>query len=165
MVTYTSPVKRLCHWGPLASIAIIASITVATLSTRIYFPIIFLFQIIMCLALYNMWCATLIGPGYMSTTSPTESPSVGRFCRRCGNIVLKRHHHCPWINNCVGQNNEDYFIRFLIFSMIVTLFAISILLYDTYQLYKLKILLPFNLFNIGLSIGVLIALSVLLYKH
>lgn len=30
-----SPIKRLLHWGPMASMAITASITISTLSTHV----------------------------------------------------------------------------------------------------------------------------------
>lgn len=157
-----SPIKRLVHWGPIASMAITASITVATISTSTSLLWIFAFQITMCLTLYNMWCATLIGPGYISITSPTESPESGRFCRRCCHIVLRKHHHCPWINNCVGQYNEQYFVRFLLFAIAVTIQSTAHLIIHTCQMQTFII---FNVFNIGLSIGVLIAVSVLLYTH
>lgn len=175
-----TPLKRLFHWGPLASMAITASITISTLSTPTGPIWIFLFQLTMCMTLYNMWCATLIGPGYLSNISTDEQkqqtreqqkdqasksvvqPESGRFCRRCCNVVLKKHHHCPWINNCVGQYNEQYFIRFLLFAIAVTIQSSTHLLIHTCLN---KIILIFNIFNIGLSIGVFIAVSVLLFTH
>jgi hypothetical protein len=27
---------------------------------------------------------------------------------------MKMDHHCPWINNCLGQNNHKFFIQFLL---------------------------------------------------
>lgn len=166
----TSPASRLCHWGPLASVAITASITFATVSTGISYPIILLFQMTTCLALYNMWCATMIEPGYMSPSSPNGSPKSDRYCRRCCQIVRMKHHHCPWINNCVGGNNEQYFIRFLWFSLAVTIQSTAILIFNTYfhhHMYHtiMNVFLFTNLINIGLSVGVLIAVSVLLYTH
>lgn len=163
-----SPIKRLCHWGPIASTAITASITVSTISTNTNLFWIFIFQMTMCLTLYNMWCATLIGPGSItidgSTTNNTsrESPDSGRFCRRCCQIVLRKHHHCPWINNCVGQYNESYFVKFLIFAIAVTLQSTTHLIID---ILKRNMIMFFSIFNIGLSVGVLIAVSVLLYTH
>lgn len=90
---------------------------------------------------------------------PTES---GKFCRRCCQIVLKKHHHCPWINNCVGEHNEQYFIRFLIFAILVTIQSTTHLIIHTCLQ---RSILFFNVFNIALSIGVLISVSVLLYTH
>lgn len=173
-----SPIRRLLHWGPLASIVMTASITKATLSTKTNLIWISIFELTMCLTLYHMWCAALIGPGYISDvqekgTAPNALPQAGvsttpsrelksRFCKRCCRNVLRKHHHCPWINNCVGQLNEQYFVRFLYFAIAVSTMATTILVLDTCQRNELIL---FNVLNIGLTLGVLIATSVLLYTH
>lgn len=33
-------------------------------------------------------------------------------------------HHCPWINNCVGEQNQRYFIQFLIYVGVLSIYAI-----------------------------------------
>ena len=40
-------------------------------------------------------------------------PLRTHHCGLCGTCQMKMDHHCPWINNCVGQNNHRYFLLFL----------------------------------------------------
>ena len=65
-------------------------------------------------------------------------PLRTHHCSLCGICVLKMDHHCPWINNCIGQNNQRYFLLFLFhsfcYTFIGTLLTLPILF--TYKKYS-----------------------------
>lgn len=201
-----NPLRRFLHWGPFASIAIAGTISVSTMSCiSMNLLWTFIFHLSVCLTLYNMWCALLIGPGYVTggvdqqgqpqqapvasntiqaaiddSSDPSNSAaasgdvvdnnnSKGKFCRRCCHIVLRKHHHCPWINNCVGLYNDSYFTKFLMFAIVTTLQSTSHLTIEAYALRPLLSLhlnkFLFDIFSLGLSVGVLVCAVILLYLH
>lgn len=64
-----------------------------------------------------------------------RTPRV-HHCSVCKGCVMKMDHHCPWINNCVGQFNQKFFIQFCFYCFIGCTQAAFITLY--YLVYKNK---------------------------
>jgi len=56
-------------------------------------------------------------------------PPRAHHCRVCKRCIRKMDHHCPWINNCVGEYNQKYFILFLIYTGIASLYCVGIVVF------------------------------------
>ncbi|XP_047126260.1 palmitoyltransferase ZDHHC20-B isoform X1 [Hydra vulgaris] len=57
-------------------------------------------------------------------------PDRSHHCTMCGRCILKMDHHCPWVNNCIGWGNYKYFILFLFYAILFTMYvALSSLKY------------------------------------
>lgn len=103
-------------------------------------------------------------------------------CRRCDRCVIKMDHHCPWINNCVGEMNHIYFIKFLISGILTTIQSSGLLGIGIYRAFFIRYYFLrkddphtlvflnstkffFVLFNLGLSAGVVVSVTGLLYQQ
>ena len=57
-------------------------------------------------------------------------------------------HHCPWVNNCIGENNQKYFVLFTVSIDGTTKYAyihLNKIQDTTYYKYKLILgIYPFN---------------------
>ncbi|KAI6222109.1 Palmitoyltransferase [Aphelenchoides besseyi] len=53
-------------------------------------------------------------------------PPRAHHCRICKRCIRKMDHHCPWVNNCVGEFNQKYFLQFVFYVGILALYAVGI---------------------------------------
>ena len=51
-------------------------------------------------------------------------PARTHHCSVCQRCVYLMDHHCPWINNCVGIENQRYFLLFVFYLMTGTAYML-----------------------------------------
>ncbi|XP_037654604.1 palmitoyltransferase ZDHHC12 isoform X2 [Choloepus didactylus] len=115
-------------------------------------PLTFLLLVLGSLLLYL--AVSLMDPGYVNT-QPQPQPQVepkeeqmamvpqafplrccrcclvvqplrARHCRECGHCVRRYDHHCPWMENCVGERNHPLFVAYLALQLVVLLWGLNL---------------------------------------
>ncbi|KAL3119924.1 hypothetical protein niasHT_007052 [Heterodera trifolii] len=52
-------------------------------------------------------------------------PDRCHHCSTCGRCFLKYDHHCPWINVCIRFNNYKFFVQFVGYAWLLSVFIFS----------------------------------------
>lgn len=63
----------------------------------------------------------------------TYRPPRAHHCRICQRCVRRMDHHCPWVNNCIGQYNQKYFLQFLFYVGILSAYAVILVIFSWIQ--------------------------------
>uniref|UniRef100_A0A6M2DXT7 Palmitoyltransferase n=1 Tax=Xenopsylla cheopis TaxID=163159 RepID=A0A6M2DXT7_XENCH len=51
-------------------------------------------------------------------------PERAHHCSVCQRCVRKMDHHCPWVNNCVGQDNQKFFVLFTFYVAVISVHSL-----------------------------------------
>lgn len=115
---------------------------------ELFLPLTFLLLVLGSLLLYL--AVSLMDPGYVAT-QPQEEPKEeqtamvpqaiplrrcryclvlqplrARHCRDCRRCVRRYDHHCPWMENCVGERNHPLFVAYLALQLVVLLWGLCL---------------------------------------
>ncbi|XP_048850544.1 palmitoyltransferase ZDHHC12-A [Brienomyrus brachyistius] len=55
-----------------------------------------------------------------------QQPMRSRHCQTCRYCVRRYDHHCPWIENCVGERNHRWFVLYLAVQLLVLLWGLRV---------------------------------------
>ncbi len=55
-----------------------------------------------------------------------QQPMRSKHCQTCQHCVRRYDHHCPWIENCVGERNHRWFVLYLAIQLLVLLWGLHI---------------------------------------
>ena len=58
--------------------------------------------------------------GQVCTVCSTHVKERTKHCGQCNRCVDRFDHHCKWLNNCIGSENYGFFIKMILFILLIT---------------------------------------------
>ncbi|XP_061528659.1 palmitoyltransferase ZDHHC12-B-like isoform X2 [Phycodurus eques] len=113
-------------------------------------PVLFFLLVVLSVLLY--FAVSLMDPGFVlaDTVKPSDlesesmmpqsstcrlrrcgfcllqQPMRAKHCPTCCRCVRRFDHHCPWIENCVGERNHRWFVLYLMVQLLTLLWALHV---------------------------------------
>uniref|UniRef100_A0A674BL01 Palmitoyltransferase n=1 Tax=Salmo trutta TaxID=8032 RepID=A0A674BL01_SALTR len=60
-------------------------------------------------------------------------PQRAHHCSICKRCIRKMDHHCPWVNNCVGEKNQRFFVLFTMYIALISVYALCLSFLQVYK--------------------------------
>ncbi|KAG7219196.1 hypothetical protein INR49_006289 [Caranx melampygus] len=89
-------------------------------------PLLFFLLVVLSVLFY--FVVSLMDPGFVLSDT-VKQPMRAKHCQTCKHCVRRFDHHCPWIENCVGERNHRWFVVYLLVQLLALLWALHIALY------------------------------------
>uniref|UniRef100_A0A8K9UHU8 Palmitoyltransferase n=1 Tax=Oncorhynchus mykiss TaxID=8022 RepID=A0A8K9UHU8_ONCMY len=85
-------------------------------------PVLFVLLVLVSVLLY--FAVSLMDPGFVLSDGSDLQPMRSKHCQTCQHCVRRYDHHCPWIENCVGERNHRWFVLYLAVQLLVLLWGL-----------------------------------------
>jgi palmitoyltransferase len=108
----------------------------------------------------NKTVNSLEAASWVSTCSECEAvkPVRTRHCSVCNRCVFQADHHSPWINNCVGLENQRFYLLFIFYLLLGVGYNLcSIMSIWNHYLYKENYQLMNFIFVMDVSLSVILS--------
>lgn len=116
-VTFTSPAELLLILVQLICYANSYYVIVVLLGP-LPLPLILLITLLYSRALLALHLAN----STHDLTTPEKEGS--RFCKKCGEYISGRDHHCIFIGRCIERVNYGYFISYVLYSYLLSFYTL-----------------------------------------